>query len=752
MHRLTHISAALLLAFPLLVTPGAARAEATEKTTEAAGKDTEKDVPPALNSLVVTAQRREQTAQEVPAALSVIKGQDLGSNGKYFLGDAIKFVPNAAAQKADGDTRPRWYIRGLGTGDTGVSTVYPTGIYADDVYLNAPIAGGVTLFDLERIEILRGPQGTLYGKNTTAGAVNILSQKPVFANGGYLTLGAGTKKLRVIEGAVNGVVSDILAVRGSFYSEERDGFTRNTLLNERLGDVDKRAYRLQFLLKPNSSFDALLKVHSRTYDADGNTGSLPIGTYAGGYVRPNGRVIEANFASTSETEHDGASATLNYRFGGGYQLTSISAFDNIKNKAFSDADGTPSTGALPDQRSFSDTKYEQASQEFRLSSPKGDPLHWIVGTHFFHEDIKSVASTSNLTSGTPRFQQTTIDHETNSFAIFGNATYDFTEKFSTTAGLRWTHEKKELDIGLLTYQTAAGFNANPWWKASALVNPVLAGAATANGSRSPSDTWSAWTFDITPEYRVTDKILTFFRYARGFRSGGFNTGIGGNLDTTSTVKPEFLDAYEVGVKSEWLDGRLVANANVFYYDYEDIQVNLLIPNPFGSGVVTALTNGAEGKVRGAELELQARPVDALLLRGTAGLLDTEYTKFGANTGNVFVRSPKLTVALGAEYTLNLGGLGQLIAAGDANYRGREYFLVDRQSQTNFPDLTQDGFTLFNARLTYLTPDRKVRLTAYVDNLTDELYQNHGRPNGPAPRYIHTYGSPRTVGLTLTTVF
>ena len=746
MHRRTQLSALLMLAFPLF-----AQAQAAGANTPAAAKDDSAE--PALQKLVVTAQRREQTAQEVPAALSVIKGQDLGGNGDTFLGDAIKFVPNAAAQKADGDTRPRWYIRGLGTGDTGVSTVYPTGIYADDVYLNAPIAGGVALFDLSRIEVLRGPQGTLYGKNTTAGAVNILSNKPVFENGGYLTLGAGTKKLRTIEGAVNGVVSDTLAIRASFYDEQRDGFTRNPLLGETVGDVDKRAYRLQFLFRPNSDFDALVKLHSRTYDGDGNTGSLPVGTYAAGYVRPSGRILEANFPSTSELEHDGASATLNYRFGG-YQFTSITAFDNIKNKTFSDADNLPSTAGQTDQRSYGNTRYDQVSQEFRLASPKEELLRWIVGAHYFQEDIDSVAVTANLTTGTPRFQQTSIEHDTRSFALFGNVTYDFTEKFSTTAGLRWTHEKKKLDIGLLTYQTAAGFNSNPWWRANALITPVLAGAATANGSRHPEDSWSEWTFDITPEYRVTDKILTFFRYARGFRSGGFNTGIGGNLNTATTVKPEYLDAYEIGVKTEWLNGRLFANANVFRYDYSDIQVNLLTQNPFGAGVVTALTNGAKGKVEGAELELLARPVDALVLRGSLGLLETEYTDFGANTGNAFVRSPKLTAAVGAEYTFGLGDGSQIVAAADANYRSREFFLVDRQSQSAFPDLTQEGFSLFNARLSYITPNKKLRVTGYVDNITDELYQNHGRPNGPngSGRFIHTYGSPRTVGLTVTTVF
>ncbi len=201
MHKLNPITKSLWLALALTggtFSQGLLAAETTD--TDTTGNSSE----PALKTVTVTAQHREETLQEVPVAVSAVQGTSLVTDGVRNMGDITTFIPNASAKNPDGDGRPRWYIRGLGTGDTGAATVFPVGIYADDVYLNAPIAGGGPLFDLERIEILRGPQGTLYGKNTTAGAVNVISKKPTFDTDGYGTLGIGSKSERILNGAIGG--------------------------------------------------------------------------------------------------------------------------------------------------------------------------------------------------------------------------------------------------------------------------------------------------------------------------------------------------------------------------------------------------------------------------------------------------------------------------------------------------------------------------------------------------------------------
>ncbi|MFW3894879.1 TonB-dependent receptor [Pseudomonas bharatica] len=721
--------------------------------------DDETSTTPALKTVTVTAQHREETLQEVPVAVSAVQGTSLTADGVRAMGDITTFVPNASAKNPDGDGRPRWYIRGLGTGDTGAATVYPVGIYADDVYLNAPVAGGGPLFDLERIEILRGPQGTLYGKNTTAGAVNVISKKPTFDTDGYGTIGFGSKNERILNGAIGGsLVDDRLAGRVSLYSEERDGFTHNLTNDQTYGDVNKKAVRVQFLAKVNEDLEALLKIHGREFKGDGSSGSLPLGRYYNvGYQRPHGRKIELNTNEDYKLDHSGTSLTLNWNLGD-YTLTSITAYDHIRNQSLTDADYTPYevNGATD-----SDATYDQYSQEFRLASSPQETLRWMLGTHYFHETLDNSAvrsiipgptpngTGSNQTGGTVDYRNLDYTHRTDSYALFGNLAYDFTDNLTVTGGLRWTTEKKDIDLDLtqLTRATATG--------------PLIPlTAAGSNGNREESKRWDAWTYDLTPEYRINDNLRVFFRYAHGFRSGGFNTGLSTSLAQLTTVDPEELDAYELGLKSEWFDHRLTVNANVFYYDYQDIQVNLLTVN---SGILTtALTNGAKGKVKGAELEIEGQPTDRLHLRGALSFLDTEYTDFkntnpntgavtGDYSGNSFVRSPRYVVSLGADYTLPLDIPGRLVAGGDVSFRDKEYFLADRQSSADAP-LNQPHYTLANSRLTWFSADEKLSVTGFVNNLTDRRYQVHGRPNGTAGQYVITYGDPRTVGLSVTSRF
>ncbi|HJR27467.1 MAG TPA: TonB-dependent receptor [Pseudomonas sp.] len=754
MHKLNPISKSIGLV--LLLAGGVSDGLLAAQSNEADSNKT--NTEPSLKTVTVTAQHREETLQEVPVAVSAVQGTSLVADGVRNMGDITTFVPNTSAKNPDGDGRPRWYIRGLGTGDTGAATVFPVGIYADDVYLNAPIAGGGPLFDLERIEILRGPQGTLYGKNTTAGAVNIISKKPTFGTDGFGTIGFGSKNERIISGALGGaLVDDRLAARVSLYSEERDGFQKNLTDDNTYGDVNKKAVRLQFLAQLNPDLDALLKIHSREFKGDGSNGSLPVGRYFNvGYQRPNGRNIALNVNEDSKLDHDGTSLTLNWHLGD-YTLTSISAYDYIRGQSTSDADFTPFevNGAA-----ISDNKYAQYSQELRLASPQQETLRWLMGAHYFHEDLDSSAQriitpgpTPNGTGsnqiGATDLRSLNYDHKTDSYALFGNLTYDFTDNFTVTGGLRWTQEKKDIDLDLtqLTRTSANG--------------PLIPlGGSGTNGNRQENKTWEAWTYDLTPEYRINDNVLIFFRYAHGFRSGGFNTGLSTSLAQLTTVDPEKLDAYEIGVKSEWFNHRLTANANLFYYDYSDIQVNLLTVN---NGVLTtALTNGAKGKVKGAELELEGQPTDYLHLRAAVSFLDTEYTDFkntnpntgevtSDNSGNSFVRSPRNVVSLGADYTFPLEIGGKLVAGGDVSFRDKEYFLADRQSSAD-KTLSQPHYTLANTRLTWFSADEKLSVTGFVNNLTDRRYQVHGRPNGTLGQYVITYGDPRTVGLSVTSRF
>ncbi len=722
---------------------------AAEQPAADSAASTESKTEPTLKTVTVTALHKVETLQEAPVAVSAVSGASITQDGVRAMGDITTFVPNAAAKNPDGDGRPRWYIRGLGTGDTGASTVYPVGVYTDDVYQNSPIGGGGPLFDLERIEILRGPQGTLYGKNTTAGAVNVISKKPTFENepDGYGTLGFGTKSERIVNGAIGGtLVPDKLAGRVAIYSEERDGFTRNETANQSYGDVNKKAVRVQFLAQVNDDLEALWKIHGREFKGDGSSGSLPVGKYYNGlYQRPDGRKIELNVNEDYKLNHDGTSLTLNYHRGD-YTLTSISAYDYLRNESLVDADYNPYE---VNGRTDTYNKYTQYSQEFRLASPQQETLRWLLGTHLFHETLDSSAVRTVLpgrnanggsNQGGTVYRDLDYTHKTDSFALFGNVTYDFTEDFTVTGGLRWTTEEKDIDLDLVQLRRVGG----------ALI-PVA--GAVNNGNVQEDKTWNAWTYDVTPEYRISDNLRTYFRYAHGFRSGGYNTGLTAGLNGFTTVDPEELDAYELGLKSEWFNRRLTANFTTFYYDYSNIQTNVLHVD---NGILTSvLTNDVAGKVWGAELEVEAQATDYLHLRAALSHLNTEYTDFkddsGDYSGNKFVRSPEQVVSLGADYTFPLGGAGKLVAGADASYRGKEYFVATRETSVD-KTLSQPHYTLANARLTWSNHDDKLSVTGFVNNLTDRRYQVHGRPNGSAGQYVITYGDPRTVGVSVTSRF
>lgn len=725
-----------------------------------------------LGDVIVTAQYRVQNIQKVPTAITAVSGKDLAAKGSTFIGDVLTYTPNAAAENPDGDSRPRWYIRGLGTGDVAASTVFPVGIYADGVYLNAPVAGAGDLFDLERIEVLRGPQGTLYGKNTTAGAVNYISRKPVFTDKptGYGTIGIGDHNLRTFEGAVNGAISDNVAVRGAFYSEDRDGYAKNLANGENYGDVDKKSFRFQILGKINDDWNALVNLHSQTYNGLGNNGSLSIGKYWGVYERPQGRDTNLDLPESNKIQHDGASLTLTGDLGGGHTFTSITAFDKTTQKSISDGDYTPYDVA----RSYSDNEWRQYSQEFRVSSDAEKRLSWIAGFHFFNEDLDSTGISARVnktlpngapaqTAGTPAFRDITYNQTTQSFALFGNSTYKFTDKFKVTGGLRWTSEEKDIDLDLVQI-TSGDYTKGSWWQKDGYSNAVYNPAPNANGSTSRKKRWNELTYDITPEYEITPDINTYFRFARGFRSGGFNTGLSSSLTQLADVNPEYLNSYELGLKSSLLQGNLTANANIFYYDYKDIQTNLLVATEGqGGGVTSVLANGPKAEVKGAELELDYLATDNLRLRFAGAYLDSEYTDFvdknpvtnvvnADNTGNSLVRSPKYTIGLGGEYTFNLDSGARVIVGTDAKYRDREFFLVNRQDYSVDPILSQKGYTLWNANVGYISANNKYQVNAYVKNLLDEEYQVHGRPNGPAGQYVLTYGNPRQVGVSLTAKF
>jgi len=707
-----------------------AQTAATAQAAVGGGTVAGADVQPLV--VTVTATRRAQGIQDAPVAVTAIGGDTLQSDQLRVINDITQYVPNFTGQSTEGRERPRWFLRGVGSNDPSTTSLSPVGFYSDDVYINSVFDQGTPLFDLQRIEVLRGPQGTLWGKNTIGGAINVISRKPDFNPGGYVTAGFGNHNSRLLEGAGGGpLVGDVLAGRISVHHEQSDSEVTNTATGHRFGGMRDDAVRGQLRLEASTDSDLLLNVHARRYRGGGNPWVVA--------TQADRDSVSLNAPSSDKIDTAGATVTGNWSLANDLSLTSISAFEHVKRTLFGDDDYT----AAELERSRTALGSDQWSQELRLASSAKARLSWIGGLHLFTERLGSDAETATLPGdAATAFQKTAFTQRTSSVAVFGSTTYKITPSFDLIGGLRWTGERKTLDINGYSTSGLTFSDIASWWTQST-------DGLSHDLGRHRTDTWRQPTWDISPVYRLGSTAQVFGRVARGFRAGSYNTSAL-NDAAFRVVTPEYLTSYEAGLKSEWLDRSLILNVTAFHYDYKNIQVFALAPSSTGSGSVATLSNAGQGTSDGLEIELKDQVTANLGVFANVGLLRTRFDEFAyvpAAVGNSFARAPRRTLNIGGDYRIPLeAGLVTLHA--DANYRSREYFSATRQTN---PVLWQNPYTLFNGHVDYEPSGGKYTFSAYVRNATDRTYKKLAL----IPSYGNSpilYGDGRTFGLTGTVRF
>jgi iron complex outermembrane recepter protein len=759
------IATQLMLAVTLSATAHAADGDAVSDSSAAASAP-DAAAPDAadagdggsgMESVVVTSRKREERLQDVPLAITVIGSDALRSADEIkTANDITQFIPNASASATNGRTRPRWFLRGIGTNETQASTTSPIGIYNDDVYLNNVYIQGFPLFDTERVEVLRGPQGTLWGKNTTGGAISYVSRKPTFDGNGYADVSFGRFNDRSIEAAAGAGLTDTLAGRVSVYDERRDGWVDNLATGRKDGELSDFAVRGQLLYEPFADLEVLLNLHERRLQADKSpsfyvldpTSSLLNPMYAGPLT--GRRSISQAGEAGEDEESDGADLRVDWNIGHGYSLTSITAYEAGD---YVQPTGSPVTLDVSRQRDAAHSK--QYSQELRLASPKDDRLNWIVGAYYFQEGLTTDsvirkdriagASTTSPTGFSPfGFTITDYDQQTTSWAGFANVTWKFTDQLSVTGGVRYSKESKDYDLSYQAAPSTATFSGiTQWWLPSGVSALLPASLSSADKS------WDQVTYDITPQFRLNDAVNAYFRFSHGFRAGGF---VVSPTNTITTLDPETLDAYEVGLKTQWLQSKLTANLALFNYNYKDIIVGVLLPVPGTNTTLQVQENAAKGYSRGAELELNYNILPNLHVGGSFGYLATKYTSYSSTAsgqtinaaGNAFTRAPKFSQTVNAEYRYPLKSGATVSVSTDWSYRSRQYFNAVNQAD---PTLWQSGYALGNARVGYLTANERIEASLYIDNLTDKVYSMLATgPAAGATREV--YGLPRTYGGSL----
>jgi len=752
-----------------------------------------------LESVVVTAQKREARVRDVPIPITAVSGESIRDQNVVLNTDIERLAPNLSAQGGGRTGKPRWFLRGIGTNDPNQTIEGPLGIYLDEVVIGLQRNQSFPLFDLERVEVLRGPQGTLWGKNNTGGAIHYISKKPTFERNGYAKVSFGNYDDRIVDAAGGGaLIEDRLAVRASVYAETYDGWARNIVLDKEGPKLEDYNGRLQFLATPTEGFEAQLILGYRRVELDNNpsytaggtnapgsavtlptqngiitTGQTPAQIAAGGGYIPsygNNPDVYSDYwggEATSRDERKSATLKLSWDVGAGLNLASVSGFSDGNSSSLSLA-GVPEDTTLPLVSSAGRDSFWQISQELRLSSPSDQDLSWIVGAYYYRLKANTFTRGARFNNGasqtvlTNRDQYTSSswDQDSTSRALFANTKYRFLDDAAAvTLGVRYTREAKDMTettLAVTDTPTNGGivdFASRTAW--------YLPGAISGAGNFTPLEIsqnhpWKRFTWDITPEYRFNKDLLAYARVATGFRSGGFNQSIsqpaGGAAPFILQLSPEKLTDYEIGFKSTWLDERVAFDVAAFYYDLEDIQLNIQQKVLQADGTTQTSASGqSNGNVRGLEFELSARPVSKWYLASSLGLLRSRYTDFvyrvGSVTldasGNEFYRTPRRSFRFNSDYRFDLGNSGKLVLGTDWSYRSHIFHNATVQ---NDPVQETPAYWIGNARATYYTPGGNLEFSGFVNNLTDENVAFLNQIVNANNVYPVSVGSPRTYGV------
>lgn len=700
-----------------------------------------------IGPIVVTAQRREQSLQDVPLSITALDSEQIRNSGftnSLAIGD---HVPNLEIKTFGGV--PNIFIRGVGNNDFNSSSVSPISIYRDDVVVASTGSQIFSLFDLDRIEVLRGPQGTLFGKNTTGGAIQYISRLPDDVFEGYARAGYGRFDLFEAETAASIPLADGLSMRLAGLVRRRDGERTNIFTGDDAINVDEAAVRGILRYHPDSSLDIRLSAGTGR-DRSDYLQPKPFGTINGGdlfgYSDPapdDVSILNFNGESRNHSDNFWISLNATIDLGGGFTFRSITGYDetDIDNRV--DVDGGP---FRIDEITFL-TETDQISQEFQLVYD-GDIVNGLFGVFYFDENLDArseadlVGELSFADGAVPLITEASRDNT--SYAVFGQATIAVTDDLSITGGMRYTWDEVTAEHrGFLV----PGF-FDPDIPNGAEIDLVPFGRL--------SDTFEAFSWRVAVDYDFTDDIMGYATVNRGFKSGTFNIGIITSLAERTQVEPEFLTAYEVGLKTTLFDRRVRLNVSAFYYDYTDLQV--LSVNQQGSGIPTlGLDNAADAEITGLEFELYARPVDGLDLGLNFGLLDASYQNYTSGaidpatglprdfSGNRLPGAPEFTLSSFAQYSFPVSDDLEASFRAEYNYTGKKFYNNAEDELVS----SREGYGLVNIRATLGAANDDWEIAFWARNLFGEDYivdATDLRDFGLIPLY---YGERATWGLEAT---
>lgn len=701
-----------------------------------------------LEEIEVTAERRSSSLQDVPLSITALGGDEIASARIQNTQDLVNLTPGLIVQRS---VIGKISIRGIGNENFTISGDPGVALHSDGIYVARASAGLFDLFDIDRVEVVRGPQGTLYGRNATGGVINFVPATPDEEFGGYARAEYGNFDHVRLEGALNvPLVEDKLLFRAAGLGAWRDGFTENIFpgAEERgLDELDNKdffAFRGQLEYRGSERFNARFAVEYLNDDSNlqpykylNQPSALPDENYLLGQLRTvsqgyeldipgSGRTV-GNDDDIFKTNQLGLALHLDYE-ADSFVVKSISGYRETDFNWLNDGDGADIFQVNYIQQDQS----KQYSQELQFASNSDGRFDWIVGGFAFRETGDSfIALPFPFGADLPFFILIDGEAETTAYAGFAEAGYQLNDKLKFTAGLRYSWEEREA-----RYRYEVNFGA-----------PVVV-------SPDERDSFDAFTPRFVIDYAATDDVNFYASATRGFKSGGFNL-----LAIQPGFDPEKVWSYEAGVKSLLADGRVRLNANAFYMDYKNLQVGQVV------NLSAILTNAAEATIWGFEGELEVQATEAFNMGATIAYLNAEYDDFctgdptqpdaaiapgcdAANplqlAGNTLPRSPEWAITIDGTYTFDLGSNGRVDLRGDARYQSEVFF-----TQFNRPEIRESGYIVANAQLTWTDAQDKYSVGLWAANIFDETYFSEVLESGAfnpelvAQAYV---APPRTYGI------
>lgn len=800
-----------------------------------------------LEEVVVTAQKREQSANDIGMAISALSGDTLKELNILDTADLAIAIPGLTYANS-GLSVPIYTLRGVGFNEDSVQAQATVGVYNDQVGVPYPIMTKGLMMDIERVEVMKGPQGTLFGRNSTGGAINYIANKPTDEFEASVTGGYGRFETSDISGYVSGPLTDTISARLAVRTvQSQEGWQESVTRNDDLGEEDKTAARLLVNFEASDTLDVLLAAGWWQDKSDtqapqylspnpqglgGDPNANPItnalqfsGDYARVALQDSDDNRDADWTGgnyrggkpENDMESYTFSATVNWELNDAVTLTSLSSYSKFDNNdTLNNLDGY---GGMPLDNSVSgitaqdtitplvrdeydgfdtiglssfsnDASIKGWSQELRFSGDI-DEVSWILGGYLSHDKVDSTLTQyADLTSNTNLGYVSSLNNvgiqsfdmpgeqKSDTWAIFGHSEWAFADAWKLTLGLRYTDDKKDFE----GCSKDNGDGATSQYINTLVDGDTVPGGcitflpdSNVGGLIKKSLDEDSTSGRVGLDWNVTDEVLTYASYSRGYKSGSFPTTAAFTADQLDPVTQEKVDAYELGVKADFADGLAHVNAAIFYYDYSDKQLISRVSTVLGA--LPALQNVPESEVSGAEIDLQWAPIDGLMISLAGSYTDTEVKKFsgynnlgvrGVMDGSDFPLTPEYQATAMVQYDWSVGTNLMAFVGADVSYSdgfNTDYAIKSVTTEGNnpvqlqalglqpgdsigvLPNYELDDYTLVGARFGIYSADQTWRATVWGRNITDEYYRVSSRKMSDAD--IAYTGKPATYGITLT---